>query len=93
MLGNFFKQRSHYVYNYKPRFYNARKERLEAVKNKYKDVETEETAVKMATNFREAWKKSKKASSNNANLKTAFIIAVLVFMVYNYFKYLGISFF
>jgi len=91
MIGNFFKQRTHYVFNYKPRFYDARKERLEAVKRKYD--KNKETVTRTHTNFREAWKKSKHPSRNNANIKTALIIVILVFLVYGYFKYIGISFF
>jgi hypothetical protein len=91
MIGNFFKQRTHYVFNYKPRFYDARKERLEAVKKKYD--KNKETVTRKRTNFREAWKKSKHPSRNNANIKTALIIVILVFLVYRYFKYIGISFF
>lgn len=92
MIGNFFKQRTHYVFNYKPRFYNARKERLEAVKKKYK-TKDKETVTRTQTNFREAWKKSKHPSRNNANIRTVLIIVILVFFVYRYFKYIGISFF
>ena len=42
MLGTPFKQRAHYVFNYKPRYYSDRKERLENLKNKYdsKDSKT-----------------------------------------------------
>lgn len=92
MIGNFFKQRAHYVFNYKPRFYDERKERLEAVKKKY-TIEDKETVTRTRTNFRESWKKSKQSSRNNANVKTALIIVILVFFVYIYFKYIGISFF
>ncbi len=93
MIGNFFKQRTHYVFNYKPRFYDERKERLEAVKKKYTTTELKKSVVHTRTNFREQWKKSKKASRNNANVKTALIIVILLFFVYRYFKYIGISFF
>jgi len=92
MIGNFFKQRAHYVFNYKPRFYNERKERIDAIKKKY-EVEDKKTGNRTRTNFRESWKKSKNTSHNNANLKTALIIVILVFFVYRYFKYIGISFF
>jgi len=93
MIGNFFKQRTHYVFNYKPRFYSERKERLDAVKKKYTKTEEKESVKRTTTNFREGWKKSKKPSRNNANVKTALIIVILVFFVYRYFKYIGISFF
>jgi hypothetical protein len=93
MIGNFFKQRTHYVFNYKPRFYDERKERLDAVKKKYTAAAIKKSVTHTHANFREEWKKSKKASRNNANVKVAFIIVILVFFVYRYFKYIGISFF
>ena len=37
MFGTPFKQRAHYVFNYKPRYFNERKERLEKLKGKLKD--------------------------------------------------------
>ena len=95
MIGHFFKfkQRTHYVFNYKPRFYDERKERLEAVKKKYAQTKTKDAVNRTAINFRESWKKSKKPSRNNANIRTSLIIVILVFLVYRYFKYIGISFF
>jgi hypothetical protein len=35
MFGTPFKQRAHYVFNYKPRYYSERKERLGNLKGKY----------------------------------------------------------
>ena len=92
-MANFFKQRAHYVFNYKPRFHNERKERLDALERKYIKEKKEDTHKSTSTNFRESWKRSKSPSKNNANLKTAMIIVILVFLVYSYFKYIGISFF
>jgi len=94
MIGNFFKQRSHYVFNYKPRFYDPRKERIEALKKKYSDEKKNKNSVnRTPVNFREAWKKNKKKSDNKATLRVAIIITILIFLVYKYFKYIGISFF
>ncbi|MCF6213871.1 MAG: hypothetical protein L3J45_07600 [Flavobacteriaceae bacterium] len=92
-MANLFKQKAHYVFNYKPRFYDARKERLEALEKKYSKEKKENAGKSTSTNFREAWKKSKAPSRNNANIKTAMIIVILVFLVYRYFKYIGITFF
>ena len=39
MFGSFFKPRAHYVYNYKPRYYDERKERLENLKKRYENQE------------------------------------------------------
>ena len=35
MFGKAFKSRANYVFDYKPRYYDARKERLENLKKKY----------------------------------------------------------
>ncbi|MCK5638027.1 MAG: hypothetical protein KAH67_04905 [Flavobacteriaceae bacterium] len=40
MFGNTFKPRAHYVFNYKPRYYDERKERLESLKKKYEQKKT-----------------------------------------------------
>jgi len=94
MIGHFFKQRSHYVFNYKPRFYDPRKERIEALKKKYSaENKKEGSPNKTPINYREEWKKNKKKSNNNATLRVAIIITILVFLVYSYFKHIGISFF
>jgi len=93
MIGNFFKQRPHYVFNYKPRFYDARKERLEALKKKYDKKNQNNETHRIPVNFREAWKNNKKKSDNKSTLRIAIIITILVFLVYRYFKYIGISFF
>jgi len=37
MFGNAFKPRAHYVFDYKPRYYDERKERLEILKERYKN--------------------------------------------------------
>lgn len=92
MIGNFFKQRAHYVFNYTPRFYNERKERLDAIKKKY-EVADQNTELKTAVKFRESWQKAKIAPSTSATLRISIIICILVLVVYLYFKYIGISFF
>jgi len=94
MIGHFFKQPSHYVFNYKPRFYDPRKERIEALKKKYSTENKKDKSVNRApVNFREEWRKNKKKANNKATLRLAIIITILVFIVYSYFKYIGISFF
>ena len=40
MFGNAFKPRAHYVFNYKPRYYDERKERLEKLKEKYENKDS-----------------------------------------------------
>ena len=68
MFGTPFKQRAHYVFNYKPRYFNERKERLEKLKEKYAD----DTAVKKNTytlqlsknSLKRDWSKTKKTMTD-----------------------------
>ena len=83
MFGNAFKPRAHYVFNYKPRYYDERKERLELLKEKYKDKDSTQTDIPKISlskdHLRSSWKRHKKASSNRAvNRRLAIIIAILV---------------
>ena len=39
MFGNAVKPRAHYVFDYKPRYYDERKERLAKLKEKYETKE------------------------------------------------------
>lgn len=83
MLGNIFKQRSHYVYNYKPRYYDPRKERL---KRSYSDSEGPSISFDK-TNLRSKWARAKKSTADrNANIRLAIIIAILVGIVAYFFK-------
>ncbi len=93
MIGNLFKQRAHYVFNYTPRFYNERKERLDAIKKKYEATEKPNSELKTPINYRESWKKNKVIPNSSTNLRIAIIICILVLLSYIYLRYLGISFF
>ena len=83
MFGTPFKQRAHYVFNYKPRYFNERKERLEKLKGKY----AEETDTKKNTytlqlsknNLKRDWSKTKKTMTDaGTNKRLSIIIAILV---------------
>jgi len=83
MFGNVFKGRSHYVYNYKPRYYDERKERLDRLKEKYKnkDISSSDTPkMSFAKNdLKSNWQRHKKVSSTRSvNLRLAIIITILV---------------
>ncbi len=83
MFGNAFKPRSHYVFNYKPRYYDERKERLKLMKEKYKNKEASDPDIPKITltkdNLRSSWARHKKVSSNRSvNIRLAIIIAILV---------------
>ena len=86
LFGNAFKPRSHYVYNYKPRYYDERKERLEKLKAKYEKSNSdsgEEDDVPKITltkdQLRSSWQRHKRVSSNRAVIiRLAIIITILV---------------
>jgi len=83
MFGNAFKQRAHYVFNYKPRYYDERKERLENLKKKYETKNTDSEDIPKISlskdNLRSDWQRHKKSVANkNVNRRLAIIIAVLV---------------
>jgi hypothetical protein len=86
MLGTPFKQRAHYVFNYKPRYYNDRKERLENLRRKYdsKDskTHTDYNITLSKNNLKKDWAKSKSNGSDRSTSKRlAIIIALLVGIV------------
>jgi hypothetical protein len=88
-LGNAFKPRKYYVYDYKPRYYDERKERIEKLKQKYskdsEEVEEEEDTYEITfskTHLRNAWSKSKSTSTDvKSTRRLAIIIAILVGIV------------
>lgn len=83
MFGNAFKPRAHYVFNYKPRYYDERKERLAKLKEKYEnndDASVDIPKISLSKdNLKSSWQRHKKVSSNRAvNKRLAIIITILV---------------
>ena len=83
MFGNAFKPRAHYIFNYKPRYYDERKERLESLKKQYEKNEAnadEISTLKLSKDsLRKDWQRQKKApTGNGVNRRLAIIIAILV---------------
>lgn len=85
MFGKLFKPRAHYVFNYKPRYYDERKERMQQLENKYKSEDGEETTSTLRltkNNLKNDWVKNKRtASDRSTNVRLALIIAILVGIV------------
>jgi hypothetical protein len=83
MFGSAFKPRAHYVFNYKPRYYDERKERLEKLKAKYENEENISGDIPTITltkdNLKSDWQRHKKLTTDRgANRRIAIIIAILV---------------
>ena len=88
MFGKLFKPRAHYVFDYKPRYYNERKERLQKLEEKYhsnkeKDQEGKIPKISISkSNLKNDWVKNKRsATDKGTNLRLAIIIAILVGIV------------
>ncbi|WP_445725585.1 hypothetical protein [Flavobacterium sp.] len=86
MFGKLFKPRAHYVFDYKPRYYDERKERLQNLDKKYHgDSDSSEENFKLRltkNNLKNDWVKNKRsATDKSSNLRLALIIAILVGIV------------
>ena len=86
MFGKLFKPRAHYVFDYKPRYYNERKERLRNLEEKYHGNKNDsDDAPKMRltkNNLKNDWVKSKRsATDKSSNIRLAIIIAILIGIV------------
>ncbi len=86
-LGSAFKPRSYYTFNYTPRYYDEKKERLEKLKEKYQNEtkpsdEDDITITFTKNNLRGAWKKTRKAPGDvRTTRRLAIIITILVGIV------------
>ena len=82
MFGKAFKSRKHYVFDYKPRYYDERKERIENLKLKYSDKGSEVDTTRIhftKNNLKNEWVKNKKLASNRSStIRLAIIITILV---------------
>ncbi|REE79947.1 hypothetical protein BX611_2847 [Lutibacter oceani] len=86
MFGKLFKPRSHYVFDYKPRYYDERKERLQKLEDKYHGNKEDNDGAPRITlsknNLKNDWVKNKRSATDKAsNLRLAIIIAILVGIV------------
>jgi len=91
MFGKLFKPRGHYVFDYKPRYYDERKERLQNLEQKYhgnKKNDDEIPRIRLSKNsLRNDWVKNKRsATDRSSNLRLAIILAILVGLVAYFFE-------
>lgn len=83
MFGSVFKPRAHYVYNYKPRYYDERKERIEQLKKKYENnekISEDLPRINLSKDkLKSDWNRLKKTPvDTGTNRRLAIIIAILV---------------
>ena len=91
MFGKLFKPRAHYVFDYKPRYYDERKERLQNLEEKYhgnKKNEDDIPRIRLSKNsLKNDWVKNKRsATDRSSNLRLAIILAILVGLVAYFFE-------
>lgn len=85
MFGKAFKARKYYVFDYKPRYYSERKERIEALQKEHdsSDALKDGIGIRLTkSNLRSNWvKNTKNASNRSTNRRLAIIITILVGIV------------
>ena len=85
MFGKAFKPRKYYVFDYKPRYYSERKERLAALQKEHDSSNALKDGIGIRltkTNIRSTWVKNTKMSSNRStNRRLIIIITILVGIV------------
>lgn len=91
MFGKLFKPRAHYVFDYKPRYYDERKERLQNLEEKYHGKNKKEDDIPRIriskNNLKNDWVKNKRsATDRSSNLRLAIILAILVGLVAYFFE-------
>ncbi len=86
MFGNLFKQRSHYVFDYKPRYYDARKEKYKNLEKKDSNSDSPQITF-TKNNLKSQWIRSKRqVADRNANRRVAIIITIIVGLLMYFFK-------
>jgi len=85
MRFSIFKQHKNKTFNYTPRFYDERKERLNNLKKKYGVVEGESDLDNKSSgysrvNFRDEWKQTSRVKSNR-NSRLRFMIIFLILLI------------
>ena len=84
-LPSFFKQNQHKRFEYSPRFYDERKERLEEIRKKYsesgeaKKFSSEGFRMRMSSEWRSG---SSRKSSRGTNMRLILIVMALILLSY-----------
>lgn len=83
MFGRAFKPSKYYVFNYKPRYYSERKERIASLQNGHDEKSSSDARIKLTkSNLKSDWIRNTKMSSNRSTTRRlAIIISILVGIV------------
>ena len=87
MFGKFFRPQTHYVFDYKPRYYSERKERLQKLEEKYHSKQTDANTprIKLSkNNLRQEWTKTKRTASDRSTILRLAVIITLLFGIAAY---------
>lgn len=84
-LPTLFKRQAPKVYNYKPRYYDERKERLDAL-IKSKESRSDEKYIQgyRPKGFRDDWKSARK-SSGDKNARLRFIVILIILLLFAWY--------
>lgn len=85
-----FKQERNKSFNYKPRYYDERKEKLDAIKKKYEPEEGDNFKTRKRTSFRDDWKTQRKAlNDGNSRVRFLVILAFLLMFAFIALRYIN----
>jgi len=90
-LPSIFKQNRPRAFGYKPRYYDARKERIEEMKKKYKDEGTESKSREaLREQLQNEWRGHRARANTASNYRLIAILGFLFVIAYyllSYFKF------
>ncbi len=81
-LPSIFKHRGARPFDYKPLYYDARKERLDELKKKYADGNHQAVEESIRTRMQNEWRQQRNKQVGSSNRMLLGIIAILFFIVY-----------
>ncbi|MDT0552182.1 MAG: hypothetical protein BM563_06425 [Bacteroidetes bacterium MedPE-SWsnd-G1] len=82
MFGKAFKPRKYYVFDYKPRYYSERKERIANLQNEQEENESIGQIKLTKNNLKNDWVRNTKAAADKGTTRRlALIITILVGIV------------
>ena len=82
-LPSIFKQNQARGFNFKPLYYDERKERLEKLKKKYENAESSTlTHEEFRERIASKWGSERKKATGASNIRLLLIIVVLTFLAY-----------
>lgn len=81
-LPSFFKQNTHRGFEFKPRYYDERKERLEELKKKYEGNRVPVSSDKFREKINAKWRAERSRGRNASNLRLVVITGILFLLTY-----------